>query len=234
MAKACAVCGKPSGMYFFCASCNQLKAEGKIKKCEECGIWHKFEDPCKCNKTSLTLSEPVPDTKEEASEGIRCLICDEDSNGQHFCKKCYYKYRNKSLLVQITKCKEFKLRDESYEGIFTCTDGHVVKSKSEREIDNFFYNHNIRHIYEKKIIIEGVELHPDFYLPDQDVYLEHWGYDEENEEYTKTKNYKIDLYEKEGITVICTHEKTDTKELESNLEHKLRHFEKGKVNFKNS
>ena len=59
-------------------------------------------------------------------------------------------------------------------------DGHIVKSKSEREIDNFLNQYKIRHYYEHELSIDDNpehSIHPDFYLPDLDVYIEHWGKD---------------------------------------------------------
>ena len=37
--------------------------------------------------------------------------------------------------------------DESYEGMFKCRDGHIVKSKSEREIDNYLFEKGIEPPY---------------------------------------------------------------------------------------
>ena len=129
----------------------------------------------------------------------------------------------------------------SYEGIYTCKDGHIVKSKSEREIDNYLFEHNIQHAYEKDLPYGAKEnevLHPDFCLtnfPDNgDVtYLEHWGYNENNMQYTKTKKFKIPIYEELGITLICTNEKTDANKIDSVLDRKLnpKFIKKGKINF---
>ncbi|MCX6666079.1 MAG: hypothetical protein NT038_08510 [Euryarchaeota archaeon] len=35
----CQICGKKSGYYPICIDCNKLKEQGKITKCQECGIW---------------------------------------------------------------------------------------------------------------------------------------------------------------------------------------------------
>jgi len=37
----CQVCGKKSGFFPLCKACNKLKVEGKVAKCQECGIWEK-------------------------------------------------------------------------------------------------------------------------------------------------------------------------------------------------
>ena len=42
---ACQICGAKSGFYPLCKDCFKLKDEGKITKCEECGIWKKDTKP---------------------------------------------------------------------------------------------------------------------------------------------------------------------------------------------
>jgi hypothetical protein len=37
---ACQICGKKAGYYPLCKECNQLKEEGKISKCIDCGKWN--------------------------------------------------------------------------------------------------------------------------------------------------------------------------------------------------
>lgn len=238
--KTCIICGKPSGNYLFCFSCNKLKDEGKIVKCETCKKWHLTDKPCDCvsskssaPRSTQTHTESTPTEKEQSGE-LTCLICGEPSNGQHLCKSCYYKYKNKTILVEIRNGKEYSLLNEEYEGKYGCEDGHIVKSKTEVIIDNYFYTHQIKHAYEIPVYMvdekgERVELHPDFYLPDYDVYLEHWGYGDENKRYISAKEYKIKLYNLNHKTVICTYEK-DVDGMSAILDFKLSHFEKGKVN----
>lgn len=49
MAKTCVICGKPSGMYPLCREHLQMKADGKVIKCEDCGTWHLANEPCQPN-----------------------------------------------------------------------------------------------------------------------------------------------------------------------------------------
>ena len=239
MAKKCAICGKGSGMYPLCASCFKLRDAGEIEKCEECGTWYKTKEGCpicKNKRKSYTSakSNPFDDNDEEYEYDYlenECIICQEPSENHYFCKSCYYKYRNKSLLIRITKCKNVELLDDSYEGAYKCKDGHIVKSKSERDIDNYFFDHDIAHAYEKPLHIDGETIHPDFYLPKLNVYLEHWGYGKSNKEYQEMKNFKIPLYENAGITLICTYESSDAKDIESALDKKLSTYKKGQINF---
>ena len=172
----------------------------------------------------------------------RCITCGRKTDGLLFCTSCYKKYYNKELLFRITECSSVELLDEDYEGRYTCKDGHVVKSKSEREIDNYLFEKGIPHAYEKELPYGKTEkevLHPDFYLPhylgkDNHVYIEHWGYDDNNRDYQKTKKFKLPIYEKLGITLICTYEKTDTRDINATLDRKLnkKNIDEGTINFK--
>lgn len=248
MGKTCVICGKAGYKFYpFCYEHLQMKSNGEIEKCESCGEWHFADKPCKkCDggnieKESknidcfLDLDDDNAKKKDNETHeriiGKNCLICGAASNGYLFCRTHYNKYKNKALLVKITKCSEIEILDESYEGIYICRDGHVVKSKSEREIDNYLFSNKIAHAYEKALIIDGETFHPDFYLPELKVYIEHWGYDESNYEYTRRKDYKIKKYQQKGITLICTHEKTDTKDIETALDRKLDDYKEGQINY---
>jgi len=119
-----------------------------------------------------------------------------------------------------------ELLDGDYEGKYTCKDGHIVKSKSERDIDNYLFEHGISHAYERELPYGATDkevLHPDFYLPNylgekKHVYIEHWG---NNIQYTKTKKFKMPIYKQLGITLICTYEKTDMGKIDTVLDRKL-------------
>lgn len=186
--------------------------------------------------------------------GKNCIMCGEYSGNYPFC----YKHMHEMIDGKIIKCKECgiwhytdtpckctkepengethnigsntrKYKDEIE---YRCQDGHWVKSKSERDIDNYLYNHNIRHAYENTLYTdEDIPIHPDFYLPDQNAYIEHWGYGKEKKGYTLTKIKKLLYYRRSGLTVICTYENTDAEDIESALDYKLNHFTTGKVNF---
>ena len=98
-------------------------------------------------------------------------------------------------------------------------------------IDNWLFGHGIAHAYEKALPIDADkehDLHPDFYLQKEDIYLEHWGY-ENAKDYKAKKEYKINLYKKLGKTVITTTE-TDMSDISSALERKLKFYRKGEVN----
>lgn len=225
MGKTCVICGKPSGMYPLCREHLKMKAEGKVVKCEDCGEWHLINEHCECE-----------DDFEENEEIVstQCIVCGEESNGYWFCRDCYHKYKNKEILLRIRNCTEVEFLDDTYEGKYICADGHIVKSKSEREIDNYLFSKGIFHVYEKPFPIDedsAHDLHPDFYLPKEDIYIEFWGYDDTNAKYAESKNYKLDIYRKRKITLICMYEKIDAKDIYTALDRKLSLYEKGVINF---
>jgi len=84
-------------------------------------------------------------------------------------------------------------------------DGHYVRSKAEVIIDNWLYNKEIVHAYEKKLPIEENVL-SDFYLPNGKVYIEFWGY-ENKTEYLKRKAIKRKIYKKYDLNLIELNDK---------------------------
>lgn len=79
-------------------------------------------------------------------------------------------------------------------------DGHMVRSKAEMLIDNWLYMAEIVHAYERKLPIEE-DVYCDFYIPTGKVYIEYWGYDND-EKYTARKQKKISIYKKYGFNLI--------------------------------
>lgn len=234
--KVCPICGSPTFLVYghprkdgLCNKHSQMLFNKEIEQCPDCGKWHETGKPCDCKKSKTEKSTQID---KDRIIGEDCLDCGEPSYGYFFCKKCYYKYRNKSVILKITNCSEVEILDSGYESKITCDDGHPVKSQQEAMIDNYLFGHNIRHIYEKPFPIDGNpehDLHPDFYLPELDIYIEHFGITG-NKNYEETKEYKLPLYRKAGITLICTTGK-DISNLSANLERKLKFFKKGEINY---
>ena len=236
----CPICGEHTYKYYgnyrkdgLCFQHGRMANAGEITQCDTCGQWHNADKECpNCSQVEVSNLENQ-ETGQQNNPDNKCLLCGNDSGDYMFCKSCFAKYRNKTLLMKITvdKNQHIEILNESYEGIYVCKDGHVVKSKSERDIDNYLFDHKIPHAYEKALPINGEVFKPDFYLPDLDVYIEHWGYDESNVEYTRRKEYKIPKYKEKGITLICTYEATDMKDVETSLQIKLDTYKKGEINF---
>jgi len=89
---------------------------------------------------------------------------------------------------------------EKFEAKHRATDGHFVRSKAEMLIDNWLYMAEIVHAYERKLPIEE-DVYSDFYIPTGKVYIEFWGY-ENNDKYLKRKKDKQEIYKKYGFNLI--------------------------------
>jgi hypothetical protein len=89
---------------------------------------------------------------------------------------------------------------EKYPPTHKTEDGHLVRSRGEQLIDNWLYNNNIMHCYEKRIPIEE-DVYCDFYLKQGKVYIEYWGLEGENG-YDRRKEIKIRYYRKYGLNLI--------------------------------
>ncbi len=126
-----------------------------------------------------------------------------------------------------------------------------VKSVAERDIGNFLFLHNIKFKYEplvewvdkseeekdedefeKENDIDEKEYHPDFFLPDFDIYIEHWGLNENmevapwfsqsSEEYLEVRKWKLSQFEKHDKILVETWDYERRRdELIPNLKKKL-------------
>ena len=91
-----------------------------------------------------------------------------------------------------------------------------VKSRAEKQIFDFLLtsklnNHPIKVEYEHEIENIGK---PDFYLPEYDIYIEHWGltkngtvpewFDQSTEDYLRNKEKKIKWFEENGKLLVET------------------------------
>lgn len=240
--KQCQICGNNSGMYPLCKKHLEMKNKGEVIKNKSTGKWELKQTVAdyfdEIDNENIEKNFTTIINKDNKS---KCISCGKSTDGLLFCTSCYYKYKDKELLIKISNCSNIEILDENYEGRYTCKDGHIVKSKSERDIDNYLFEHNIPHAYEKELPYGANEkdvLHPDFFLQDylgkgKHVYIEHWGYNENNIKYTNTKNFKIPIYKNLKITLICTYEKSDMGKIDSVLERKLNpHFIKeNQINF---
>ena len=191
----CPICGEPTNVYMgkarkdrLCRKHGMLANKGEIIQCENCGKWNNENENCDCKKKSKII---VKELQNEDVSDLACIICGEPSNGKHFCLKCYREYKDKSIDIRITNCKDVQILDEYGNLTIECEDGRKVRSRAEALISNFLYNNKIRSVYEKTVYYkengEDKTLHPDFYLPDYEVYIE---YNEiKKKSYLKSKEY---------------------------------------------
>ncbi|MDR2079747.1 MAG: hypothetical protein LBP74_08520 [Treponema sp.] len=112
---------------------------------------------------------------------------------------------------------------ERFPAEFKAADGHYVRSRAEVIIDNYLYNNQITHAYEKKVPVEDI-LYCDFYLPlGKKVYIEYWGR-EGDQQYDNRKKAKIEIYKKNRLNLIELNDK-DIQNLDDILPGKLLRFE---------
>lgn len=81
------------------------------------------------------------------------------------------------ILDYIIDKIHLKKTDENYlpkDGkYFTTLDGTKVRSKSEQFIADWFYRHSIKYEYEPLLNVKDFAFHPDFYVPEANLYIEH-------------------------------------------------------------
>ena len=218
----CPICGKETELVYgkyprkdkLCKEHAKALRNGEIEQCGICNGFHKITEFCKCQqaKTEATTNE------------LTCIICGENSNGKHFCYNCYKKYKDRAIDIRITNCKDTEILDAYGNLQYKCDDGRKVRSKSEKIISDFLFKYKIRAIYEKTVYYypnenETITLHPDFYLPDYDCYIEHNGVDTKSYKANKVKTEE--MYKSLNYKVIVTTE-NDLSDIEAKLKPLLK------------
>ncbi|MDO9153502.1 MAG: UvrD-helicase domain-containing protein [Paludibacter sp.] len=89
------------------------------------------------------------------------------------------------------------LNDGKY---FTTLNGTKVRSKSEQYIADWLYRHSIKYEYEPLLNIKDFSFHPDFYIPDANVYIEHVS------EKSFPMKDKEEQFEKGNLLLVKTYE----------------------------
>ena len=125
---------------------------------------------------------------------------------------------NRSVLIQEEQLGSDEIIDyrRVYPMTYRCKDGHYVRSKAERIIDDSLFEAQILHVYEKRVVNEDneEEYYPDFYLPfegksfgkEKGIYIEFFGL-EDNDKYMKTELKKLAYYKAKGFDVIEVRDK---------------------------
>lgn len=120
----------------------------------------------------------------------------------------------KGIDLQTLKSKCESLNKISKSSLDTIQ-GERVKSVEELIIANFLYLNGINYEYEKPYPFGEVMYRPDFYLKDYDIYLEHFGVDENNrakwlnpfneKEYLKGMQIKREAHKKYNTKLLETY-----------------------------
>lgn len=224
----CPICGKPTSTWYgnarkdgLCREHAQMLKEGKLVQCPDCGTFHLKAEECNCKKVNKFNNNKINKT---------CLFCHKETeNGNLFCKDCYYKYKDKNITVAIKNLKEFVVIDEYGNRDVKTANGMYVRSQQEKIIYDELYSRNIKCEYEKSFFYrdkngEEKELHPDFYLPDYDLYIEHWGYENTKDpRYLEKKIYTQNIYKENGIKLAGTTSE-DIKDIKRAIDKIFFHF----------
>ncbi len=80
--------------------------------------------------------------------------------------------------------------------------GIRVRSKIEKIIADFLFHENIRFVYEPRVCLRGLAIRPDFYLPDYDLFYEHFGL--ADEQYQRAAAAKVARYQQAGVLFVYT------------------------------
>jgi len=109
------------------------------------------------------------------------------------------------LLEDLSKL--FAQEQNEYGTPSTTLRGENVKSRGEKQIADYFATSGIRYLYEWKaqtnaIIFKRTFAHPDFYLPDYNVYVEYWGLLGASKEYERVMKWKMAQYHRNNIRFI--------------------------------
>ncbi len=83
---------------------------------------------------------------------------------------------------------------------FSCLDGHIASSQALMLVDNWLYSAGLLHATGRALPMDSA-LHCDFYLPQNKVYIEYWGF-EKTPAYLKQKMAKKALYQQHGLNFI--------------------------------
>lgn len=220
----CPICGKPTSNYYgryredgLCREHKDMLKDGLIYQCEDCGKWNNIDTVCECKKVNKTVK-----TENE----LTCIICGEPSNGKHFCIKCWKKFKERTITIEVKNCNEFTVTDAYGNKDTKTANGLYVRSLSEKIIYDELFRRNIKCEYERTVSYkdengEIKELHPDFYLSDYKLYIEHWGFlDSRDKEYEEEKKYKEKIYKAKGYKLAATTSK-DIKDIQSAIERLL-------------
>ncbi len=231
MEKVCPICGKPTRVYMgnarkdgLCGTHADMLKAGEIMLCEKCGKYHKHGEKCGNEVKAKQHSE----TETPKTDDLTCLICKEPSNGKHFCSKCwkeyfstYGKFENKSKRITVIIDNELncEIIDKYGNKNTLCSSGAYVRSDCEARIADKLYEKRICVAYEKVVPYtdengERQLLHPDFYLPEEDLYIEYNGLS--GKEYLKRKEYTEKIYKEQGKKIL-TMSHDDLRDLEGFL-----------------
>lgn len=247
--KKCAECGtwkddnKP-----LCYSCYSAKQKNPEKRKASLRAPRKSDNVSLVKGAAQLPSEGLKAVFAPDEAKTFCAICGEESRGKPLCYGCYQKSKSGEVTKcetcdswknnKLPKCKECWSAAEASKGKsgesaldfrerypdeprYRCRNGIMVRSKIEKEIADWLYINGIRFAYEPLLFFNNVELHPDFYLEDIKLVLEHWGMDSKS--YNEKRRNKERIYRDNNQEYVYT-EKTDEEHLSDKLVRLLQKY----------
>ena len=130
-----------------------------------------------------------------------------------------YEENNSTSQENFTDIDEFR---QKYEAKYRTQDGHRVRSRAEAMIDDYLYRNGIAHAYERRLPGIDEDVLSDFYILKGNVFIEFWGM-EENEKYAKRKKKKLEIYAREGFSLIEMND-NDIQSIDDVLPRKLKKY----------
>ncbi len=155
-----------------------------------------------------TAADAVEQAAQDKNSGVkhRCQRCgtalsaEEHTRAQaafqrNFCDRCFdevfLERRNFETQVELNKTVEAR-------------DGTLVQSKGEKRIAEWLAEHGLVYRYDSKYrIVSGLQIRPDFYLSELDIYIEYWGLD--TPQYKMAMHKKQILYQQEGKRLVSVY-----------------------------
>jgi DNA helicase IV len=132
------------------------------------------------NRFRLLIDDQMDELKDEAGQRI---ALEQPADIKHkillqLCKDPNYLLKLKRYILDYYVDKTYidkKIQARTYNNQITYTTlrGEKVKSKSERDIADWLFRHNLKYTYEPKVHFKDFPFSPDFYIPQADLYLEH-------------------------------------------------------------
>ncbi|PKK83182.1 MAG: hypothetical protein CVT49_09725 [candidate division Zixibacteria bacterium HGW-Zixibacteria-1] len=116
-----------------------------------------------------------------------------------------YERRKLRKSPRYTPPRGIKLeRRRRFEPTIATKSGINVRSKYEKKCADFLFENKIEFQYEPLILLAGKQYRPDFFLPDQNLFLEICGYNH-MPFYVDRVGFKRQLYEKHNLRAIFIH-----------------------------
>lgn len=179
-----------------------------------------------------------PDIYENLEQDVTdyfssALMCNDIEAGKLLDFFAYYlnipadleKYDSLGAYIDAEHSADFESIKSKYECEMgfqakTSVAGERMRSIEEVMIANYLYLHGVNYVYEREYRFKSDDPYkktyrPDFYLPDYDLYLEHFGINErgacpwlsdiESKKYVSDMNWKRDWHKKNGTKLIETY-----------------------------